>query len=289
MSEQQWDWGEGADGGMLVRNGVWIGRSDIPETINQQEATIAQQQARIANLEQGMDTTTLIASNAVEALAAERERADVVENQRQYWEAMAVAKADELQAEREKAAPEADHVGGLMNIPAYKATGGRTVSDQYTVVLSGNIEPHFNTRLERDAFIEWKDGLQQRLHDAEAELHEYRELGAETGRELVEQRDAAQAERDNWKMLHGRLLLANREVAASEHAAHARITALEEALRELLDAYCQAMSDQYDFPDNPWTMERGHRSNGAVPDTTALAARALLSPAPADAAGGPEA
>ncbi len=118
------------------------------------------------------------------------------------------------------------------------------------------------------AWMEWKKvqevdrvALTDALTAAQAELREYRELGAETGRELVEQRDAAEA----------------------------RIDALEEALRELLDAYCQAMAGQYDFPGSPWTMERGHRRNGAVPDTTALAARALLSPAPADAAGGPEA
>ncbi len=44
------------------------------------------------------------------------------------------------------------------------------MSETYTVVLPGNIEPHFNTRLERDAFIEWMHGLQQRLHDAEVAL-----------------------------------------------------------------------------------------------------------------------
>ncbi len=54
-------------------------------------------------------------------------------------------------------------------------------------------------------FQEECERLEQRLHDAEAELHEYRELGAETGRELVEQRDAAEA----------------------------RVAALEEALREI--------------------------------------------------------
>jgi hypothetical protein len=123
--------------------------------------------------------------------------------------------------------------------------------------------------------------LRKRLHDAEAEAAFAYGLRDEEGAALTAERDAERTLREEIEAIYGRTFEQQKEELT---VAHARIAALEEALRALLDAYCQTMADQYDFPDSPWTMERGHRRNGAVPDTTALAARALLSPAPADAA-----
>ena len=57
------------------------------------------------------------------------------------------------------------------------------------------------------------------------------------------------------------------------------LSALEDcaaALEPLFAAYCGGEADQYDFPNNPWSLERGRKSSGGSPDTIGIAARAAL-------------
>ncbi len=151
------------------------------------------------------------------------------------------------------------------------------MSETYTVVLPGNIQPHFNTRLERDAFIEWMHGLQQRLHDAEAEREE-RE------RHLAVSLEATR----NWEISYeiqrdARIAQENRAEAAESSltAAHARIAALTDAVQRIYNLKPQGFED--------WNNLNGEAHLIAAAALALLPAHALLSPAPADTAGGLEA
>lgn len=63
-----------------------------------------------------------------------------------------------------------------------------------------------------------------------------------------------------------------------------RADMLTAALTNLYAAYRAVMRDEYDFPNNPWTPERGHLSDGSQPDEAALQALAALSSPPSASA-----